>query len=161
VYENFQNGVGARGKQLHSDWVKLFGEYQKQFPDLAAQLSKMQKRDLPDAWDKSLPTFPADAKGMGTRESSGKALNAIAKNIPWFIGGSADLAKPKKPNLDPSGAGNSLQKKYGGRNTHYGVREPAMGAAMSGLALSGLRPFGGPFFNFPDYNNPAVRLAGL
>jgi len=98
---------------------------------------------------------------MGTRESSGKTLNAIAKNIPWFIGGSADLAKSNKTNLDPSWAGELLPGQYGGRNVHYGVREHAMGAAMSGMCLSGLRPFGGTFFNFSDYVKPAVRLAGL
>ena len=161
VYENFQNGVGARGKTLHADWVKLFGEYEKQFPDLAANLKKMQQRELPAGWEKDIPVFPADAKGMGTRESSGKALNAIAKNIPWFIGGSADLAKSNKTNLDPKWAGEFLPNEYGGRNIHYGVREHAMGAAMSGIALSGPRPFGGTFFNFSDYVKPAVRLAAL
>ena len=161
VYENFQNGVGARGKQLHADWVKLFGDYAKQFPDLAANLGMMQRHELPKGWDNGLPTFPADAKGMGTRESSGKTLNALAKNIPWFIGGSADLAKSNKTNLDTTWAGEYLPGQYGGRNVHYGVREHAMGAAMSGMALTGLRPFGGTFFNFSDYVKPAVRLAAL
>ena len=161
VYENFQNGVGARGKQLHADWVKLFGDYAKQFPDLAANLGMMQRHELPKGWDNGLPTFPADAKGMGTRESSGKTLNALAKNIPWFIGGSADLAKSNKTNLDATWAGEYLPGQYGGRNVHYGVREHAMGAAMSGISLTGLRPFGGTFFNFSDYVKPAVRLAAL
>ena len=161
VYENFQNGVGARGKQLHADWVKLFGDYAKQLPDLAANLGMMQRHELPKGWDNGLPTFPADAKGMGTRESSGKTLNALAKNIPWFIGGSADLAKSNKTNLDTTWAGEYLPGQYGGRNVHYGVREHAMGAAMSGMALTGLRPFGGTFFNFSDYVKPAVRLAAL
>ena len=98
---------------------------------------------------------------MGTRECSGKALNALAKNIPWFIGGSADLAKSNKTNLDTSWAGEFLPGQYGGRNVHYGVREHAMGAAMSGMALTGVRPFGGTFFNFSDYVKPAVRLAAL
>ena len=161
VYDDFKNGVGKRGSDLRSAWTKLFDAYAKQFPDLAANLAKMQARELPTGWDKDIPTFPADAKGMGTRESSGKTLNAIAKNIPWFIGGSADLAKSNKTNLDPSWAGEFLPGQYGGRNVHYGVREHAMGAAMSGMCLCGLRPFGGTFFNFSDYVKPAVRLAGL
>ena len=161
VYDDFKNGVGKRGNDLSSAWTKLFDAYAKQFPDLAANLTKMRARELPAGWDKDIPTFPADAKGMGTRESSGKTLNAIAKNIPWFIGGSADLAKSNKTNLDPSWAGEFLPGQYGGRNIHYGVREHAMGAAMSGMCLCGLRPFGGTFFNFSDYVKPAVRLAGL
>src|SRR6266404_866427 len=161
VYEDFQNGVAKRGKELSSAWSKLFDGYAKQFPDLAANLTKMQQRELPAGWDKDIPTFPADAKGMGTRESSGKTLNAIAKNIPWFIGGSADLAKSNKTNPDPSWAGEFLPGQYGGRNVHYGVREHAMGAAMSGMCLCGVRRFGGTFFNFSDYVKPAVRLAGL
>jgi len=161
VYDDFKNGVGRRGSDLSSAWGKLFDGYAKQFPDLAGNLTKMQARELPAGWDKDIPSFPADAKGMGTRESSGKTLNAIAKNIPWFIGGSADLAKSNKTNLDPSWAGEFLPGQYGGRNVHYGVREHAMGAAMSGMCLSGLRPFGGTFFNFSDYVKPAVRLAGL
>jgi len=161
VREDFQNGVGKRGKELSSAWSKLFDGYAKQFPDLAASLCQMQQRELPAGWDKEIPTFPADAKGMATRESSGKTLNAIAKNLPWFIGGSADLAKSNKTNLDTGWAGEYLPGQYAGRNIHYGVREHAMGAAMSGIALCGLRPFGGTFFNFCDYNKPAVRLAGL
>ncbi len=161
VYDDFQNGVGKRGKELSTAWSRVFDGYAKQFSDLAANLAKMQARELPTGWDKDIPSFPADAKGMGTRESSGKALNAIAKNIPWFIGGSADLAKSNKTNLDPSWAGEFLPGQYGGRNVHYGVREHAMGAAMSGMCLCGLRPFGGTFFNFSDYVKPAVRLAGL
>ena len=161
VYDNFKNGVGKRGADLRAQWSKLFADYTNQFPDFAANLQTMQRRGLPDGWDKNLPVFPADAKGMGTRESSGKTLNALAKNIPWFIGGSADLAKSNKTNLDFPGAGEFLPGEYGGRNIHYGVREHAMGAAMSGLALSHLRPFGGTFFNFSDYVKPAVRLAAL
>jgi len=161
VYENFQNGVGARGKTLSSEWTKLFEGYSKQFPDLAANLNMMQHRELPKGWDSALPVFPPDAKGMGTRESSGKTLNALAKKIPWFIGGSADLAKSNKTNLDTTWAGEFLPGQYGGRNVHYGVREHAMGAAMSGMALTGLRPFGGTFFNFSDYVKPSVRLAAL
>jgi len=159
VYDNFKNGVGKRGAEAQAAWAKLYSGYTQQFPEQAKQLELMQKRELPEGWDKNLPSFPSDAKGMGSRESSGKAVNALAKNIPWLIGGSADLAKSNKTNLD--GAGEFLPGEYHGRNIHYGVREHAMGAAMSGLALSRLRPFGGTFFNFCDYVKPSVRLAAL
>jgi transketolase len=159
VYENFKNGIGDRGAEAHAQWVKLWGAYAKQYPEQAKQLELMQKRALPDGWDKNLPTFPADAKGMASRESSGKTVNALAKNIPWLIGGSADLAKSNKTNLD--GAGEFLPGEYAGRNVHFGVREHAMGAAMSGMTECRLRPFGGTFFNFCDYVKPAVRLAAL
>jgi transketolase len=159
VYDNFRNGIGKRGAEAHAQWVKLWSDYARQYPEQAKELERMQKRSLPDGWDKNLPTFPADAKGMASRESSGKTVNALAKNIPWLIGGSADLAKSNKTNLD--GAGEFLPGEYAGRNVHYGVREHAMGAAMSGLAECRLRPFGGTFFNFCDYVKPAVRLAAL
>jgi transketolase len=159
VYDNFKNGVGKRGADVHAAWAKLYADYAKQFPEQAKELDLMQRRALPDGWDKNLPTFPADAKGMASRESSGKAINALAKNIPWLIGGSADLAKSNKTNIDSGGE--FLPGEYGGRNVHFGVREHAMGAAMSGMALSRLRPFGGTFFNFCDYVKPAVRLAAL
>jgi transketolase len=161
VYENFKNGVGKRGAEAHAQWVKLRGDYSRQFPEEAKQLELIEKRQLPDGWDRNLPSFPADAKGMASRESSGKTVNAIAKNIPWLIGGSADLAKSNKTNLDFPGAGLYQPGHYSGRNIPYGVREHAMGAAMSGMALSRVRPFGGTFFNFSDYMKPAVRLAAL
>ena len=159
VYDNFKNGVGKRGADVHAAWAKLYADYGKQFPEQAKELDLMQKRALPEGWDKNLPAFPADAKGMASRESSGKTINALAKKIPWLIGGSADLAKSNKTNID--NGGEFLPGEYGGRNVHFGVREHAMGAAMSGMALSRLRPFGGTFFNFCDYVKPAVRLAAL
>jgi transketolase len=161
VYDNFKNGVGKRGAEAHRQWIKLWGDYARQFPEEAKQLEQIQKRQLPEGWDKDLPSFPPDAKGMASRESSGKVVNAIAKNIPWLIGGSADLAKSNKTNLDFPGAGLYQAGQYSGRNIPYGVREHAMGAAMSGMALSRVRPFGGTFFNFSDYMKPAVRLAAL
>jgi len=161
VYQHFQDGIGKRGGDEHAQWLALWAEYAKQYPEQAKQLELMRKRELPEGWDKNLPVFPADAKGMGSRESAGKAVNALAKNIPWLVGGSADLAKSNKTNLDFPGAGEFLPGQYAGRNLHYGVREHAMGAAMSGMALSKLRPFGGTFFNFSDYVKPAVRLAAL
>jgi transketolase len=161
VYEHFQEGIGKRGRDLRTQWDKNFADYAKKYPDLAQQLEEMQHRELPSGWDKNLPTFPADAKGIATRESSGKVLNALAQNIPWLIGGSADLAKSNKVTLTVEGAGDFQSFSYGGRNLHFGVREHAMGAAVSGMVLSNLRAFGATFFNFTDYMRPSMRLAAL
>jgi transketolase len=161
VYEHFKNGVGARGGELRAKWTKLFADYAKQFPELAERLRKMQQRALPDGWDKNLPSFPADAKGMATRESSGKVLNALAQNFPWLIGGSADLAKSNKSNLVFADAGEFFPDEYAGRNIHFGVREHGMGAAVNGLTLCGLRGFSATFFNFSDYMRASMRLAAL
>jgi transketolase len=161
VYQNFQNGVGARGNDERTKWNSLFAEYSKKFPELAARLGKMKCRALPDGWDKNLPTFPADPKGMATRESSGKVLNALAQNIPWLVGGSADLAKSNKTNLVFEGAGDFFTNEYKGRNIHFGVREHGMGAAVNGLTLTGLRGFSATFFNFSDYMRASMRLAAL
>src|SRR2546425_889722 len=121
----------------------------------------MQSGQLPDGWDKDLPSFPADPKGMATRESSGKTLNALAKNIPWLMGGSADLAKSNKTNLTFDGAGEFYPNQYRGRNVHFGVREHAMGAIVNGMTLSKLRAFSATFFNFSDYMRPSMRLGAL
>lgn len=161
VYQNFQNGVGARGNEERTKWNALFAEYSKKFPELASRLNKMQKHELPDGWDKNLPNFPADPKGMATRESSGKVLNALAQNIPWLVGGSADLAKSNKTNLVFEGAGDFFTNEFKGRNIHFGVREHGMGAAVNGLTLSGLRGFSATFFNFSDYMRASMRLAAL
>jgi transketolase len=136
VLENFQNGIGKRGHELRNQWSQLFADYSKKFPELADQLNRMERRQLPDDWDKNLPTFPADAKGVATRDSSGKVLNAIAENIPWLIGGSADLDTSTKTKLKFEGAGDFQPGSYGGRNDHFGVREHAMGAAVNGMAVS-------------------------
>jgi transketolase len=161
VYQHFQDGIGARGNEERTKWNALFAEYSKKFPELAARLAKMQRRALPDGWDKNLPNFPADAKGMATRESSGKVLNALAQNIPWLVGGSADLAKSNKTNLLFDGAGDFFTNEYKGRNIHFGVREHGMGAAVNGLTLTGLRGFSATFFNFSDYMRASMRLAAL
>jgi len=161
VRERFQDGIGKRGKQSHEQWQKLFADYSKKFPELADQINRMQKRELPDGWDKNLPTFPADAKGMATRESSGKVLNAVAQNVPWLIGGSADLATSNKTTLKFEGAGDFQAGKYKGRNLHFGVREHAMGSALNGMSISKVRPYGGTFFNFSDYMRPTIRLAAI
>ncbi|MGD0759322.1 MAG: transketolase [Candidatus Sulfotelmatobacter sp.] len=161
VYEHFQEGIGKRGRDLRTQWDKNFADYSKQYPDLAQRLNQMQHRELPSGWDKNLPTFPVDAKGIATRESGGKVLNVLAQNIPWLIGGSADLAKSNKVNLTFEGAGDFQSFNYAGRNLHFGVREHAMGAAVTGMVLSTLRAFGATFFNFTDYMRPAMRLAAL
>jgi transketolase len=159
VREHFRDGVGKRGRELHGEWNALFRQYSKEYPEFADQLQRMQRRELPDSWDKGLPTFPADAKGMATRESSGKVLNALAKNIPWLMGGSADLATSNKTNLQD--AGDFEAGEYAGRNLHFGVREHGMGAAVNGLIVSGIRGFGATFFNFSDYMRASIRVAAL
>ena len=130
-------------------------------PDLADQLYRMQHRQLPDGWDKDLPAFPADPKGMATRISSGKVLNAVAKNVPWLIGGAADLAPSTKTRLTFDGAGDFEAGNYAGRNFHFGVREHAMGAIMNGMALVKVRPFGSGFLIFSDYGRMPIRLAAI
>lgn len=159
VLENFRNGIGKRGRDLRQKWGVLFADYAKKYPDLAGQLNRMQRTELPDGWADNLPTFPADPKGMGTRESGGKVLNALAQNVPWLIGGSADLATSNKTNLKD--AGDFQPGSYGGRNLHFGVREHGMGSILNGLALSNVRPFGATFFNFSDYMRPPMRLAAI
>jgi len=161
VYDQFKNGVGKRGAEARAAWKANFEEYKKQFPQQAEQLNRMQTGQLPDGWDKDLASFPADPKGMATRESSGKTLNALAKNIPWLIGGSADLAKSNKTNLTFDGAGDFYPNQYRGRNIHFGVREHAMGAIVNGMILSKLRAFSATFFNFSDYMRPSMRLGAL
>jgi len=161
VREHFQDGIGKRGHDAQAQWTKMFAEYSEKYPDLADQLHRIQCRELPDEWDKNLPTFPADAKGIATRESSGKVLNVVAQNIPWLIGGSADLATSNKTTLKFEGAGDFKPDNYAGRNLHFGVREHAMAAAVNGLTVSGIRAFGATFFNFSDYMRASIRLAAL
>jgi transketolase len=161
VLEHFREGIGKRGRESRAQWDKLFSQYTEKFPELADQIDRMQRRELPEGWDKNLPTFPPDPKGIATRESGGKVLNVLAQNIPWLIGGSADLGNSNKTTLKFEGAGNFSAASYGGRNLHFGVREHAMGAALNGMSVSKLRPFGGTFFNFSDYLRPTIRLAAL
>jgi transketolase len=161
VREHFQDGVGKRGHDARAQWEKVFGEYSQKYPELADRLHRMQRQELPDGWDKNFPVFPADAKGIATRESSGKVLNVLAQNIPWLIGGSADLATSNKTALKFEGAGDFQPGQYAGRNLHFGVREHVMGASVNGLTLSGIRAFGATFFNFSDYMRASIRLAAL
>ena len=161
VRVHFQQGIGKRGRELRTAWESKFKEYRRQFPQLADEIEKMQRRALPDGWDKNLPVFPPDPKGLGGRESSGQVLNAVAKNVPWLIGGSADLTPSTKTRLNFDGAGDFQAHSYGGRNLHFGVREHAMAAILNGLSVSKLRPFGSGFLIFSDYARCAIRLSAL
>jgi transketolase len=161
VRERVKAGVGDRGKKLHAEWTEKFERYRREFPKLAEDLDRMAKDELPSGWEKGLPVFPADAKGIATREASGKALNAVAPAIPWLLGGSADLAPSTKTLLSAPDAGNQSASMPGGRNFHFGVREHAMASIANGLALCKLRPYVATFLIFCDYLKPALRLAAL
>lgn len=161
VYARFQQGVGQRGHAGREAWMKKFNDYKSKYPQLADELYRMQHRQLPEGWDKNLPEFPADAKGLATRDSSGKVLNALAKNVPWLIGGAADLAPSTKTLLTFEGAGQQSAANPGGRNLHFGIREHAMAAVCNGMSLSKVRPYGSTFFIFSDYARPALRLSAI
>ena len=161
VYDHFEAGVGARGASTRQEWVKLFDSYRAKYPDLAAEIDMMQRRELPTGWDRNLPVFPADPKGIAGRDASGKVLNVLAQNISWFLGGSADLGPSNKTTLTFPGAGNLQADTPGGKNLHYGIREHSMAAIVNGLSLSKLRAFGATFFIFSDYARPAIRLSAL
>jgi transketolase len=161
VYEHFAAGVGTRGAQSRRQWAELFTAYRARYPELATEIDQMQRRELPAGWDRNLPVFPADPKGVAGREASGKVLNVLAQNIPWFLGGSADLGPSNKTTLTYEGAGNFQADTPGGKNLHFGIREHAMAATVNGLSLSKLRAFGATFFIFSDYARPAIRLSSL
>ena len=161
VYEHFAAGIGARGAEARRKWTQLFEAYRAKYPDLAGEIELLERRELPLEWDRNLPVFPADSKGIAGRDASGKVLNVLAQNIPWFLGGSADLGPSNKTTLTYSGAGDFQSDDRGGKNLHFGIREHAMATIVNGLALSKLRPFGATFFIFSDYARPAIRLASL
>jgi transketolase len=161
VYQHFSDGIGKRGRELRAAWNAKVEEYRAQYPELAAEVEKIQRRELPDGWDKDLPVFPADSKGMAGREASSKVLNAIARNIPWLMGGAADLTPSTKTRLDFEGAGDFQAGSYGGRNLHFGIREHAMAAVLNGMSLIKVRPYGSGFFIFSDYARGAIRLSAL
>jgi len=161
VYEHFEDGIGTRGATARQEWSQLFEAYRAQYPQLAAEIDQMERRELPDGWDRNLPVFPADPKGVAGREASSKALNVLAQNIPWFLGGSADLGPSNKTLLTYEGAGHFQANSPGGKNLHFGIREHSMGAVLNGLALSKVRPYGATFFIFSDYERPAIRLSAL
>ncbi len=161
VYEHFATGIGARGATARQEWTALFDAYRATYPELAAEIDQMQRRELPAGWDRNLPVFPADAKGMAGREASGKVLNVLAQNISWFLGGSADLGPSNKTLLTYEGAGDFQADAPRGKNLHFGIREHAMGAIVNGLSLSKVRAFGATFFIFSDYLRPTIRLSAL
>jgi transketolase len=161
VYEHFAAGIGKRGAEARKQWAQRFADYRTQFPALATEIDQIQRRELPAGWDRNLPSFPADPKGLAGREASGKVLNVLAQNIPWLLGGSADLALSNKTALTFVGAGSFQADTPGGKNLHFGIREHAMSATVNGLSLSRLRGFGSTFFIFSDYARPAIRLSAL
>lgn len=161
VQEHFHCGMGKRGRDLREAWMTKFSEYKAHFPELADHLYCMQHRELPDHWEKNLPTFPADPKGMASRDSSGKVLNILAQNIPWLLGGASDLSPSTKTRLTFEGGGDFTSENRAGRNLHFGVREHAMGSILNGLSLTKVRPYGSSFLIFSDYARPAIRLSAL
>jgi len=161
VREHFAEGIGKRGRELRTAWESAFREYKRQFPALADEIERMQKRELPDGWAKELPVFPADPKGLASRDSSNQVLNTIARRVPWLIGGSADLTPSTRTRLTFDGAGDFQAGTRNGRNLHFGVREHAMTAILNGLSLVKVRPYGSGFFIFSDYARGAIRLGAL
>jgi transketolase len=161
VKEHFAEGIGQRGGKARRDWEAMFAKYREGFPDLATEIDLMQRRELPVGWDHNLPSFPADAKGVAGRDASSKVLNVLAQNIPWFMGGSADLASSNRTALTFPGAGDFEPGSPSGRNLHFGIREHAMTAIVNGLSLSKLRAYGSTFLVFTDYARPAIRLSAI
>jgi transketolase len=161
VYDHFTSGIAQRGAKARQQWTELFTEYRAKHPDLATEIDQMQRRELPAGWDRNLPVFPADPKGMAGREASGKVLNVLGQNIPWLLGGSADLGPSNKTTLTFADAGQFQADSPGGRNLHFGIRENAMASIVNGLSLSKLRAFGATFFIFSDYARPGIRLSAL
>jgi len=161
VVDHFSAHLGARGATLRKEWMEKLARYRAENPVLADELDRMQKRQLPEGWDKGLPSFPADPKGLAGRDASQKVLNALAQNVPWLIGGSADLAPSTKTRLTFTGAGDFSAETPGGRNFHFGIREHAMGAVMNGMSLSKVRPYGSGFLIFSDYGKAPIRLAAI
>ncbi|MET0849637.1 MAG: transketolase [Candidatus Rokuibacteriota bacterium] len=161
VREHFQAGVGRRGGEARTAWMRLYEDYRRKHPEAAEHLLMMQHRELPPDWDTDVPVFPADAKGLATRDSSGRVLNAIAPRVPWLVGGAADLTPSTKTRLTFAGAGDLEAGAPGGRNVHFGVREHAMAAVLNGMSVSKVRPYGAGFLIFSDYARGAIRLGAL
>lgn len=161
VYKIFADNAGKNGKAAHDAWNKMYAEYMMKYPEAAAELNSLLSGGLPQGWDAAMQPFPADPKGMASRASSGKVLNQLAKNVPWVLGGSADLAPSNKSDLTFPEAGEFRLETPAGRNFHFGIREHAMAAVVNGMALCGLRAYGATFFVFADYMRPAIRLAAI
>ncbi len=161
IYDWFADGIGRRGRDARTAWQAGFDAYRGAYPELAEEIERMQHRTLPDDWDADLPVFPADPKGIATRDSSAQAQNAVGRHIPWLIGGSADLTPSTKTRLTFDGTGDFEPDDHGGRNLHYGIREHASAAISNGLALTKVRPFWSTFLTFSDYARGAMRLSAL
>jgi transketolase len=161
VYEHFLAGIGVRGAGARQEWTKLLDAYKVAYPELAAQIEQMQRRELPLGWNRNFPVFAADPKGIAGRDASSKVLNVLAQNIPWFLGGSADLGPSNRTLFTYPGAGDFQADTPTGKTMHYGIREHAMGAIVNGMSLSKLRAFGASFFIFSDYGRPAIRLSAI
>jgi transketolase len=161
VREHFADGIGRRGAELRRSWEALLAAYRELYPREADELARMQHRELPDDWDADVPTFPPDPKGIAGRDASATVMNAVAKRVPWLVGGAADLSPSTKTRLTWEGAGDQQALSPGGRNLHFGVREHAMGSILNGLSLTKLRPFGAGFLIFSDYARGAIRLSAL
>ena len=161
VRERFRECAGARGAAAREGWMRMLARYRESYPELARELDQMDRHELPEGWDRDIPSFPADAKGVASRDSSQKVLNAIAPHVPWLIGGAADLAPSTKTLLTFQGAGSFAAGNYGGRNLHFGIREHAMGSLANGMALSGVRPYVAGFLIFSDYMKPPIRLSAI
>jgi transketolase len=161
VYDRFAAGIGARGRAARDEWEAMFERYRAAYPDLVEEIELMQRRDLPDGWEKALPAFPPDPKGLATRDSSGQVLNAVAQAVPWLVGGSADLSPSTKTRLVFDGAGDFQAGAPQGRNLHFGIREHASAAVANGMALTKLRPYWSGFMIFSDYARGAIRLSAL
>lgn len=159
VAEHFHDAIAGRGTKLREEWEQTFAKYRDAHPDLAAELDLMLKDTLPEGWDADVPEFPADAKGLATRDSGGKVLNALAARVPWLIGGSADLAPSTK--TDIKGKASFEASNYGGQNFHFGVREHGMGGVVNGMTLSHLRSYGSTFLVFADYMRAPIRLSAI
>jgi len=161
VLTHLRQRIESRGRRLREQWEARFAEYRKQYPELAGQLDVIQSGKLPSGWDADIQPFAADPKGMASRASSGKVLNQVAKNVPWLLGGSADLAPSTRTEITSDHAGHFAAADYSGRNFHFGIREHAMAAISNGMALCGLRPYAATFFVFADYMRPSVRMAAI
>ena len=159
VAEHFHDAIADRGTALREAWEQTFARYRDAEPALAAELDLMLKDKLPDDWDADIPEFPADEKGLASRDSGGKVLNALAAKVPWLIGGSADLAPSTK--TDIKGKASFEADNYGGQNFHFGVREHGMGGVVNGMTLSHLRSYGSTFLVFADYMRAPIRLSAI
>ncbi len=155
----FEDSMTNRAAPLRADWEAMVARYKAAYPELGKELDTMLAGRLPEGWEQSVPVFPADPKGMATREAGGKVLNAIAPAIPWLVGGAADLAPSTKTDIKDGGS--FEPGSYGGRNLHYGIREHGMGAAANGIALSYIKTYTGTFMVFSDYMRPPIRLAAI